>query len=181
MKKSSAIKTCRKVEHGFVAVENVFLITALFVLVGSIVIQVVCRYLLKISSPWCEELARYLFIAIAFIGSARAFATNEHIGIDLVDTIAEKRSSHPEKVIGMFNRLAVLITLLFMVLFSVFYFIYLTSIAQHPQTSASMHINMLIPMSSILIGSVLMVYHDFCRLFYPFEPAAPAEEKEDKS
>ncbi|WP_411678223.1 TRAP transporter small permease [Caproicibacter sp.] len=169
MQKKSAVKTFRKIEHGIVAVENIFLVLSLVAMVGSIAIQVVCRYVLMISSPWCEELARYLFVALTFIGAARAFATKEHIGIDLVDTIAEKKCKNPQRVITLFNKLAILITFIFIVLFSYLYFDYLQSIAVHPQVSASMHINMLIPMSSILIGSILMAYHDICRLFYSYQ------------
>ena len=94
-----------------------------------------------------------------------------------VDTIVDKKSKDPEKFMKVFNRFSEIITLVFIVLFGVFYFQYLMKMAQRPQESASMHINMLIPMSTILIGVVLMVYHSVCRLFYSYEtPAAAAEE-----
>ncbi|MEG1875721.1 MAG: TRAP transporter small permease [Angelakisella sp.] len=175
MKEHNAVRAFSKAEHGIVAVERGFLFAAMIVLVFSIVIQVICRYVLKVSSPWCEELARYLFIAMTFIGSATAFASGGHIGIDLVDTVVEKHSKQPEKIIGIFNKLAIVITIAFMLAFSIFYFDYLLTIGKHPQTSANMKINMLIPMSSILIGSVLMVYHNVCRFFYPYEPEIKTE------
>ena len=71
-----------------------------------------------------------------------------------------------------------LLTLVFTSMFGVFYFQYLRNIARHPQTSASMHINMLIPMSMILIGVILMVYHSLCRLFYTYEAASAPQAKE---
>ena len=99
------------------------------------------------------------------------------VSIDLMDTIVDKKSKDPEKFMKIFNRFSEIITLVFIVLFGVFYFQYLMKMAQRPQVSASMHINMLIPMSTILIGVVLMVYHSVCRLFYSYEtPAAAAEE-----
>ena len=176
-KERNSVIASRKIEHGIVKVEDGLLAAFMLVLTFSIIFQVVCRYVLKVSSPWCEELARYLFIAMTYIGSGRAFINNGHIGIDLMDTIVDKKSKDPEKFMKVFNRFSEIITLAFIFLFGVFYFQYLMKMAQRPQESASMHINMLIPMSTILIGVVLMVYHSVCRLFYSYEtPAAAAEE-----
>lgn len=172
------VTTCRKVEHGFIKVEYAFLAIALIVLTGSIVIQIVCRYVLQVSSPWCEELARYLFVAITYIGSGSAFINGGHIGIDLIDTVIEGKAKDPKGFMERFNKLSDVLTIIFMVLFGVFYFQYLQQIAKHPQVSSSMHINMLIPMSSIIIGTVLMVYHAVCRLFYTYE--APSASKADE-
>ena len=175
-KENNSIVASRKIEHGVVKVEDGLLAIFMLVLVFAIVFQIVCRYLLKVGSPWCEELARYLFIAMTYIGSGRAFINNGHIGIDLMDTIIENKAKDPAKTSHMFNRFAQVLTLIFIVLFGVFYFQYLMLMAKRPQESASMHINMLIPMSTILIGVVLMIYHGVCRLFYDYETAAPAEE-----
>lgn len=151
-KERNSVIASRKIEHGVVKVEDGLLAAFMLVLTFSIIFQVVCRYVLKVSSPWCEELARYLFIAMTYIGSGRAFINNGHIGIDLMDTIVDKKSKDPEKFMKVFNRFSEIITLVFIVLFGVFYFQYLMKMAQRPQESASMHINMLIPMSTILIG-----------------------------
>lgn len=164
-----AVKTFRKIEHGFVKVEDGFLFLALIVLTASIVIQIVCRYLLKIPSPWCEELARYLFIALVYIGSGRAFINGGHINIDLMDSIIAKKAKNPEKAMSWFIKFSTILTLAFIVSFFVVYYRYLTVMARHPQTSASMHIDMMIPMSMILIGTALMIYHCVCRLFYTYE------------
>lgn len=45
--------------------------------------QVVTRYLFSYSMAWVEELARYLMIWMAFIGSAPLFRDDEHIRMDL--------------------------------------------------------------------------------------------------
>ena len=173
-KERNSVIASRKIEHGVVKVEDGLLAAFMLVLTFSIIFQVVCRYVLKVSSPWCEELARYLFIAMTYIGSGRAFINNGHIGIDLMDTIVDKKSKDPEKFMKIFNRFSEIITLAFIVRSEEQY---LMKMAQRPQESASMHINMLIPMSTILIGVVLMVYHSVCRLFYSYEtPAAAAEE-----
>jgi TRAP-type C4-dicarboxylate transport system permease small subunit len=177
-KEKGSVKTCRKIEHGFVKAEDVFLAVALLVLTASIIIQIVCRYVLKISSPWCEELARYLFVTMTYIGSGRAFINGAHINIDLMDTLIDKKAKDPVKTQKNFNFFSMLLTLLFTSMFGIFYFQYLRSMARHPQTSASMHISMMIPMSLLLLGVILMVYHSVCRLFYTYDaPQAPQAEE----
>lgn len=174
----SCVAACRKVEHGFIKVEDAALAAMMLVLVFSIIYQVVCRYVLEISSPWCEELARYLFIAMTYIGSGRAFINNGHIGIDLMDSIITSRAKDPEKAMRIFNRFADVLTLAFIILFGIFYAQYLQTMSRRPQESASMHINMMIPMSTIMIGVILMIYHGVCRLFYSYEaPTATQAEQ----
>jgi TRAP-type C4-dicarboxylate transport system permease small subunit len=46
--------------------------------------QVVFRYVLRISVPWTEELARILFISTMFLGIAIAIRENEHIVVDFL-------------------------------------------------------------------------------------------------
>ena len=47
--------------------------------------QVVTRYVFKIPLPWSEEMARYLFLWLTWVG-ASSYATKErkHVSIDLV-------------------------------------------------------------------------------------------------
>jgi len=47
-----------------------------------IFIQVVFRYLFNNSLNWTEELAKYLFVWMTFLGSASAFKDHIHIGVD---------------------------------------------------------------------------------------------------
>lgn len=172
-----AANTMRKIEHIFVKVEDMYLCISLVALTVSILIQIVSRYILKIPSPWCEELARYLFIALAYIGSGRAFINNGHINIDLMDTLIEKHAKDTAKAQALFNRISAVLTEVFIVAFGFIYISYLQSIAKRPQESASMHINMLIPMSFVLIGIILMAFHCGCRLFYPYEAAEEGKEE----
>lgn len=44
--------------------------------------QVLFRYLLNNSLNWTEELAKYLFVWMTFIGAACAFKDKIHIGVD---------------------------------------------------------------------------------------------------
>ena len=56
---------------------------AIFCLIVLLIFtQVLFRYLLNNSLNWTEELAKYLFVWMTFIGSASAFKDHIHIGVD---------------------------------------------------------------------------------------------------
>ena len=46
--------------------------------------QVVFRYVIAAPLPWSEELARYCFVWIVFLGGAVGLARGIHLGVDLV-------------------------------------------------------------------------------------------------
>lgn len=56
----------------------------LFVVFGIMVIQVLCRTILKISVPWSDELARSVYTMVVFIGAAAITKDNGHISVDLL-------------------------------------------------------------------------------------------------
>ncbi len=70
------------------AVLDRFLRFALAVLmtamVGSVVWQVLSRYLFVVPAAWTEELARFLLIWIGMLGAAYAYRQGSHLGIDLL-------------------------------------------------------------------------------------------------
>ena len=45
--------------------------------------QIIFRYALKESLSWSEELARYIFIWVTFLGASVAFFEKTHINVDL--------------------------------------------------------------------------------------------------
>ena len=53
-------------------------------MVGSVVWQVLSRYLFVVPAAWTEELARFLLIWIGMLGSAYAYRQGSHLGIDLL-------------------------------------------------------------------------------------------------
>ncbi len=53
-------------------------------MVGSVVWQVLSRYLFVVPAAWTEELARFLLIWIGMLGAAYAYREGSHLGIDLL-------------------------------------------------------------------------------------------------
>ena len=55
----------------------------IFVLIIILVfVQVFCRYVFNAAPSWTEEIAKYLFVWMTFVGAAAAFRDNIHIGVD---------------------------------------------------------------------------------------------------
>lgn len=67
------------------AVEDAIGVGLLGVIFAVMVAAVVFRYLLNDSLIWSEELARYGFIALVYIGISTGFRRNSHVRIDLVE------------------------------------------------------------------------------------------------
>ena len=63
---------------------RLFLAVLMSAMVGSVVWQVLSRYLFVVPAPWTEELARFLLIWIGMLGAAFAYGQGSHLGIDLV-------------------------------------------------------------------------------------------------
>ena len=60
-------------------------------IVSSIFIEVIRRSVLSYSSVWTEEIARYAFIYIAYIGASAAIKERAHIRIDVILNLLSNR------------------------------------------------------------------------------------------
>jgi TRAP-type C4-dicarboxylate transport system permease small subunit len=116
-----------------------------FVMVVSIVIQVFARYVLNSPTPWSEELARFLMVAVTMLGSATLMRKEGHIAMTaLVDRLSGKALLvvtliRDVLIIGMAGLLT-------------YYGIGLAQIAKR-QMSTGMEIPVSIPYAAIPIGS----------------------------
>ncbi|MCC6531213.1 MAG: TRAP transporter small permease [Burkholderiales bacterium] len=54
------------------------------VLVATVTAAVVARYVLNDSIVWAEELSRYLFVWVSFLGGGLGVGRNIHVGVDSV-------------------------------------------------------------------------------------------------
>jgi TRAP-type C4-dicarboxylate transport system permease small subunit len=91
--------------HTFcVRVLNALTVTTFLTLVVDVLWGVATRYLLGGQAPWTEELARLLLIWLAMLGTALAYASHNHLGVDvLVNALA-----HPaRRIAGLATHLVV--------------------------------------------------------------------------
>lgn len=81
-----------------------FLEKVIAILLAIIIItmfsQVVFRYLLNQSLYWSEEIVRYLFIWLVFLGGALVTRDDGHIGIDYLLTIIPSKHRNLLRIFG---------------------------------------------------------------------------------
>ncbi|MGI6739779.1 MAG: TRAP transporter small permease [Christensenellales bacterium] len=146
-----------------IGIEKTIMLVGTWALLLIMMIQVVCRYLLYIPTPWAEEACRYIFIWTAYMGGAYAVFSNGHLEINIIDKILK---NHPKgKRIVDVAGLALLV--IFVLVWSYIYGEFVFKIASLGQRSPGANINMVIPMFSGLLGGVFMLIHGVSRLFIP--------------
>lgn len=89
----------------------ILLCVMMFAVVGF---NVFSRYVLNSSLGWADELARFIFIWVSFLGAVVAYQKNEHIGLDfVVNRVASKKARQVLRLIGELLVLLVLVCLVY--------------------------------------------------------------------
>ena len=86
--------------------ERYLLLPLYTLIVSTIFIEVVRRSVLSYSSVWTEEIARYAFIYIAYIGASAAIKERAHIRIDVILNVLPNRM---KLILYIFGDIATLI------------------------------------------------------------------------
>ncbi|WP_423801202.1 TRAP transporter small permease [Neobacillus sp. SAB-20_R2A] len=73
--------------------------------------NVVLRYAFDSGITWSEEVSRFLFVWLIFLGAILAFKDNEHLGVDVV---VKKLPLAGKKVVYLISNIILLITLVFL-------------------------------------------------------------------
>jgi TRAP-type transport system small permease protein len=88
---------------------NIIMAVALAIMVVLVFGNVVLRYFFNSGITWSEEMSRYLFIWLTFLGAIGAFKNKEHLGVDMV---IKRLSNRMKKVVLVIGDLMVLFVLL---------------------------------------------------------------------
>ena len=94
MEKASLIT---RISDGFCKVEKTVTWIAFAIMLALLLIQVICRYVFAMPLAWAEEMVRYTYIAVSFIGAIVAVRERSHIGIDIILSIIKKVAKGNEK------------------------------------------------------------------------------------
>lgn len=81
-------------------VESVLSIALLWALIVVCMIFISCRFIFHYSTPWADELARYLLIILAWFGGSYAASVGDHLEIDIVSTVLKKRTKNADQNFG---------------------------------------------------------------------------------
>ena len=132
--------------------EEVFLVILMVAATLLVAAQVVTRFILKVPLPWSEEIARYMFLWLTWVGAAYATKERKHVRIDIV---YEKLPEAGQKVCTIISTVIWIVFLAIMVYLSV----RLTaSVASGGQIAVGSGIPMWIPYASIPVGMGLMLF-----------------------
>lgn len=93
-------------------VASAFCLIAMSVIVCDVLFGIVARAVMKQPPVWTEELARYLFVWVTFLGATAIYPTGENIVADLILRIAPPRTL---RYLAVFAHLVVGVTAVFMV------------------------------------------------------------------
>lgn len=74
--------------------EEIILVAVFSVMVVLIFAQVLMRYVFEASLSWSEELARYMFLWIIWLGSSFAAREKAHISLDFVTSRLSPKTKH---------------------------------------------------------------------------------------
>ncbi|MCG8483987.1 MAG: TRAP transporter small permease [Clostridia bacterium] len=142
--------------------ENICVVCMIGMLV-VLTLQVVLRYIFKNSNAWSDEVARYLFIWVIFIGAAYAAKKGTHIRIESLNNIFPKKIRKHVTLIGNIVWLVFNITL--------FYFSarYTINLFESNQMSQGLNIRMAYAYAAIPIGFFLLIIRIIQRQFFHYE------------
>ena len=133
----------------------------LAILLGSLVlimfIQVFFRYVLNNSLSWSEELAKYLFVWMTFLGAALCLRDKAHIGVDYFVSLLPGHFRH---AVERFNLLVITV---FSGVVAVTGFAWVVRIRGTETPALGWPLNTVF-YGALPVGSVLMVFYGIRRL-----------------
>lgn len=126
--------------------EKYLLLLLLSSTVVIIFLQVVMRYLFHNSLTWSEELARYLFIWLIYLGISYGVKKEIHLTIDALDSLFDEKE---QIVLGIIADVAFLIFAAILSRYS------LHNAVRSTRYSAALHLSMSVVYYAPVIGFVL--------------------------
>lgn len=80
----TALTIAGKVKRWLLLLLETGALVCFLIMVVSLILQILFRYVLKVVAPWTEELARFSCIWSVFLGTAVCFEESKHIRIDVI-------------------------------------------------------------------------------------------------
>lgn len=180
-KRYGAARFIMKTDKAVYNVEKVITVIFMYALVAILFINVLFRFVLFIPSAWAEELGRYVFVWLVYMGSATAMFKWEHIDINLVDSIIDRLTRNNtelgEKILAAIKKAAVVITIAYLIFLVWEYGKYLQQVKNIGLKSMFLSFGLEVPMSAIFFCGFLMIFHAVCYLFIPEKLWKEAEKE----
>jgi len=140
----------RLFKHGE-GVVNALLVVLMSVMFISVCLQVFFRYVLESPLSWSEELARYVFVWISFLGAAMALGKRLHFGIDY---LVNKFPPRLRAGVELITNCAILVFVLVLVVKG-----FQTATTARFSHSAGLNLRMDIVFDAIPVSGLIMAYY----------------------
>lgn len=108
-----------RVNNSICTVEKAVTWIAFSIMLALLIIQVIFRYCLNWPLAWAEEMVRYTYIAVSFIGATVAVRENTHISIDILPNILGALIKNSKKKIIVQDGIDIFAALIAVVFWSV--------------------------------------------------------------
>lgn len=109
------MKFLNKVEQIIVKLEKIIMLLSGLIMFISVALQVLFRYVFRISVPWTEEISIMSFIVMIFYGAILASYHNRHLGIK---NFVDKLTKQNYKVSWFLKKIMLVLFLIIIVLSS---------------------------------------------------------------
>lgn len=141
--------------------EEVLMAALLAAIVLVMFFQIILRFTLSKALPWPEELSRYMFVWLSFLGISYSVKCKNSLKVDIVETLIPKL----KKPLGIIQDL---VFLAFAVILVILGMDSLEAMWAHPQLSPAARIPMWMVYVSLFVGGCLTVIRLIQSLFHTF-------------
>ena len=148
-------------ERGLVWVEQGLTIVSCSVMCIILLLQVLFRYVFRISAVWTEEIALITFLYTIFLGASLVFVKSRHIGFDALVALFPKKFN---ALVWIFSNIAVMVFLVVMIFSG-----YKLVVAGRTDVSPMLRIPMSWLYAVIPISGITMLLHSLSTFFRQFK------------
>ena len=151
-----------KINDGFYHVEKTITWIAFAIMLALLLIQVFCRYLFEMPLAWAEEMVRYTYIAVSFLGAAVALRERTHISIDILPSLLESKVKNPEKkelLLDALDIFASIVQMIFFIVISKWMLEYNIDLEVKHQITTANQWQMWVMCAPVTLSCMLMALH----------------------
>lgn len=128
--------------------EDLVLTVGFSVMLVVLAIQVFSRYVLNYPLIWSEEMARYIFVWVTFVGASYGMRHKSHITMDF---FVEQMPAPVQRALGIGLNVVAFCAFAYLIPAGVLF-----TLDQVPIASSAMQISMALVVGAVPVGSVLM-------------------------
>ena len=149
-------------------IEEYFCVWTMAIMTVIVFIQVVMRYVFSNSLSWSEELARFIFLWLSWIGASYAVKERSHFRVEMFANMIKEKSRI------YFEYMILIVWFAFSFFLAWQGTMLLIFLQETGQESAAMQIPMTWPYASVPIGCVLMCLRLFVEMYKLHKNGLPA-------